>query len=94
MIEFRDGELTFEYRGNVVSTPDASDIAQGFQRYLYWPDELQAWASVVLAATGLLDLSGIESTAAGNVLLEGLWDASASGEIDPKTAEVVSRLAL
>lgn len=41
-----------------------------------------------------MDLGALESSDAGMALLEGLWDAAASGEIAAGTADVVSRLAV
>ena len=91
-IEATERELRISYPGTAMSLPDMVDLAHGFAAYSARPTDLQQWALVLLCGSAFLDLSGLESTAAGEALLEGLWDAADSGEIALATQRVVDRL--
>jgi hypothetical protein len=53
-----------------------ADVAEGFLTLASRGDELQRWAALLLAATPFVDLD-LDEIPYGDVLLEGLWDASA-----------------
>lgn len=56
------------------------DVAEGFVRLSDDPELLKRWATVLLSGAGFLDLK-LEDDRYGQVLLEGLWDASDDGRV-------------
>lgn len=63
-----------------VVTVLPEDIAEGFVRLSSDPQALKKWATVLLAGSAFLDLK-LEDDAYGQILLEGLWDASDDGRV-------------
>lgn len=93
-ISFMDDGCDCEGAGFVVATPTVPDIAAGFVR-LSWGSgtELRRWASVMLAASAVIDLGALESHPDGERMLSAIWDASAGVPIDDSTIAVIRRLA-
>lgn len=80
IVSFMDDGCDCEGGGTVVATPSLRDVAQGLVQYLGGREvDLRRWASVVLAASAVIDLSALEHDPEGERLLSALWDAS-SGE--------------
>jgi hypothetical protein len=91
-LDFSGSAITVSYSGDLVAVPDATDVAIGLCRYLYEPDMLQSWASIILGGSSIIDLAALESTETGNTLLEGLWQAAESGTVDPEIRQAALQL--
>jgi hypothetical protein len=63
-----------------VVSVEPKDVAEGFVRLSGDPVALRNWANVLLAASAFLDLR-LETDAYGQILLEGIWDASNDGSV-------------
>lgn len=73
---------------DVTVTPTASDVALGILRYSSGnKNDVRKWAFFLLAESGALDFSALESHPQGDLLISALWDASFEGRI---TSEVVA----
>jgi hypothetical protein len=59
-----------------VVTATANDVAEGLLRLASREEELRRWAGLLLAASPFVELA-LDDVPYGDVLLEGLWDASA-----------------
>lgn len=79
------------YSGELFVIPEIGDLALGFRSYHGRSHDLRAWASVLLAGSGFLDLGALESREAGDALIEGLWDASEEGAVSDRTKKVIQR---
>jgi len=86
------GAVEVVYSGDLVAVPDATDVAHGFRTYDGRSHDLRAWASVLLAGAGFLDLGPLGETPAGEALLEGLWDAADSGSVPGHVVRTVNHL--
>ena len=82
-------------RFDVTVTPSASDVALGILRYSSGnKNDLRKWAFFMLAESGALDLSAVESHPQGELLISALWDASFEGHVSSETIELVQHLTL
>lgn len=77
----------------VLVTPLAADLAQGLLTYRADSDELKLWAFFILAESGMVDLSEVESHPQGDALIEALWDASSFSYISEDAIKVAESLA-
>jgi hypothetical protein len=77
-VKVGENECEIENPSGQVITVSPSDVAEGFVRLSADPSALKRWASVLLSGSGFLDLK-LENDQYGQVLLEGLWDASDDG---------------
>jgi hypothetical protein len=81
-ITFGPTGLHLEEPGNIpVDEASAVDVATGFIRH-FGRDTLREWAAVMLA-TGMVDLSSLESDPRGDVVLEAIWDAAGGEPVRP-----------
>ena len=69
------------------------DLALGLLEYKDNPPKLQEWATFIMSASEIIDLTFLESWPEGEELLEGLWDASFEGRAKDTTIRVASALA-
>jgi hypothetical protein len=69
------------------------DIALGLLEYKSNPGKLQEWATFIMSASEVIDLTFLESWPEGEELLEALWDASFEGRVNDSTVRVASALA-
>jgi hypothetical protein len=80
---------------DVTVTPTASDVAQGILRYgSVNKNDVRKWAFFLLAESGALDFSGLESHPQGEELISALWDASFEGHVSNETIELARRLTM
>lgn len=80
---------------DVTVTPSASDVGLGILRYSSGnKNDIRKWAFFLLAESGAIDLSAIESHPQGETLISALWDASFEGRISNETIELAQRLTL
>jgi hypothetical protein len=78
---------------DVTVTPAASDVALGILQYRSrTKKDLRKWAFFLLAESGAIDLSEIESHPQGEILLSALWDASFDGRVSSETIELAQHL--
>jgi hypothetical protein len=91
--ESRSREIIVSPSGDSAFTiaPAVADLAKGLLFYKGRPKELRDWGSFVLGAD-LLDLEPLESEPQGDLILNGVWDASFEGEFSQEVAEAVLRL--
>lgn len=68
------------------------DIAHGLLTYKNQPDALREWASFILSASEILDLTSLESWPEGDELLNALWDASFEAQIKSASIRVAAAL--
>jgi hypothetical protein len=73
-ISIEDDTCKVEGEGKIVVAPSVSDFASGFLRFRNDPNALKRWATIVLAASSVIDLRELESER--EILLAALWDAS------------------
>lgn len=92
-VEIRSDGHSYEvrYSGDMFVVPEIADLARGFRSYEGRTQDLRAWASILLAGSAFLDLGALESREAGDVLIEGLWDASEEGDVTDRTRKVIQR---
>jgi hypothetical protein len=69
-------ELVIENPNAHVAAASPADVAEGLLALASRKDELRRWAALLLAASAFVDLE-LDEVPYGDVLLEGLWDASA-----------------
>lgn len=80
------------YKGKICSTPDLNDIVAGLRAYMDRPTDMREWAHVLLGGSGFVDFAGLDSTEAGEVLVEALWEAAESGAVNQRTKALMARL--
>lgn len=68
------------------------DLALGLLEYKDNPQKLQEWATFIMSASEIIDLTFLESWPEGEELLEALWDASFGGRVKDATVRVASAL--
>lgn len=68
------------------------DLALGLLEYKDNPPKLQEWATFIMSASEIIDLTFLESWPEGEELLEALWDASFEGRVKEATVRVASAL--
>lgn len=89
-----EGErISAENPARIFCEPSAQDVARGFVRHQAKHEDLAKWAQVLLAGSSFIDLGRIEKDANGDLLLEGLWDASFGEPVSENVLELVRRLA-
>ena len=82
-ISFMDDGCNCDGSGTVVVAPAVGDVASGLVRMVEGPEvELRRWASVVLAASAVIDLRALELHSDGERILSTLWDASAGVAVE------------
>lgn len=91
-IEYEPGMCVVKGKGKTVFTPTIRDVAIGFAHLLDTPLEMPKWASVLLAASSVIDLSNLDNET-GNALIDALWNASNGIPPSAKTVEVIKSLA-
>lgn len=69
------------------------DLALGLLEYKNDPVKLREWATFIMSASEIIDLTFLESWPEGEELLEALWDASFEGRVKDTTMRVASALA-
>ena len=69
------------------------DLAFGLLEYKDNPEKLREWATFIMSASEVIDLTFLESWPEGEELLEALWDASFEGRLKDATVRVASALA-
>lgn len=69
-----------------------ADIAHGLLTYKNQPDALREWASFILSASEIIDLTSLESWPEGDELLSALWDASFEGQMKSASIRVAAAL--
>src|SRR5947207_2702237 len=78
---------------DVAVLPTAFDVAQGILRYSSEnKNDFRKWAFFLLAESGAVDFSGLESHPQGEELISALWDASLEGHVSNETRERARRL--
>lgn len=68
------------------------DIALGLLAHKNHPEALREWASFVLSASEIIDLTSLESWPEGDELLNALWDASFEGHLRDAGVRVATAL--
>jgi hypothetical protein len=85
-VSFMDDGCDCEGAGTVVVRPSVADIATGFTTHMSSREvDLRRWASVILAASTIIDLEALEQDQDGEQILSALWDASAGLTLDTGT---------
>jgi hypothetical protein len=80
---------------DVTVAPTASDVSLGILRYSSEnKSDIRKWAFFLLAESGAIDLSAIESHPQGETLIGALWDASFEGSFKSETKELAHDLTL
>lgn len=69
------------------------DLALGLLEYKDHPAKLREWATFIMSASEIIDLTFLESWPEGEELLEALWDASFDGRVKDATVQVAAVLA-
>jgi hypothetical protein len=69
------------------------DLAFGLLEHRDNPDKLREWATFIMSASEVIDLTFLESWPEGEELLEALWDASFEGRVKDAAVRVASALA-
>lgn len=73
--------------------PSLKDLAQGLYRTAgTGGDTLRKWASFVLGAIDIIDLSHLEDSLARDRILGAIWDASFTGAVNEGDAEMIRSL--
>lgn len=88
-----DRRISLRLKTPLHIEPRPIDIAYGLLVYKDQPDKLREWASFILSASEIIDLTVLESWSEGDELLSALWDASFDGRIQDASARVASALA-
>lgn len=95
-IDYEDGFYKLK-SGNfdVTVRPTASDVAFGILRYSSEnKNDIRKWAFFLLAESGAMDFSVLESYPQGDLLINALWAASFEGRISNETIELAQWLTL
>jgi hypothetical protein len=92
-IRFQDYGCVVEGSGKVVVSPTAVDIAQGFYHFNSDVEALQQWATVMLTASAIIDFAVVEQHPSSELLIEALWDASATQPLSKDAVEIIRQLA-
>src|SRR5437868_4421911 len=80
---------------DITVTPSAYDVGLGILQYSSGnKNDIRKWAFFLLAESGAIDLSVVESHPQGETLISALWDASFEGHIGDETIELARRLTL
>lgn len=92
-IDFGGAALTVEERSVGVDAvrPEITDIACGFIAHRSDRKRMKEWAGIVLALNRI-DLGALEDHAEGELVLEGLWDASHGEELSVDFFQAIARL--
>lgn len=94
IVSFMDDGCDCEGAGSVVVAPSMRDVAEGLLHYLEGREsDLRRWASVVLAASAVIDLGGLEQHPDGERMISALWDASGGEQIGEEVIELARRSA-
>lgn len=92
-VSFMDDGCDCDGQGTIVVAPSAPDIALGLLQKMREPaPALQRWASVVLAASAVIDLKHLGEVPDGELLLEAVWEASAGQPIDDASVKFAESL--
>jgi hypothetical protein len=90
-IEVRDDRYEIDNPWRLIVETHLRDVAEGLLAFRRTDDQLQRWASIILAGSSFLDLGGFEKIPEGNVLLNALWDASFGDVISQDAVNVALR---
>jgi len=78
---------------DVSVMPSAYDVAMGILRYSSGnKDDIRKWSFFLLAESGAIDFSVIESHPQGDTLIGALWDASFEGRFCDETIKLARDL--
>ena len=88
----RDRRVCVKTESPVVVAPAPVDIATGLLAHCGQPREFKSWATFILSASDVVDLSPLDDWPEGDEFLNGLWDASFDGSIRPETKQVAEAL--
>jgi hypothetical protein len=88
-----DRRINLRLKTPLCVEPRPIDIACGLLAYKDQPEKLREWASFVLSASEIIDLTPLESWPEGDELLSALWDASFEGRIRNASVRIASALA-
>lgn len=92
-VSFMDDGCDCDGAGTVVAAPSVRDVAQGFIRHLEAREiDLRRWASVMLAASAVMDLSRLEKHPEGERIISALWDASGGEPVDEDVIRLLRSL--
>lgn len=80
IVRIGESECDIDNSSQHVVSVSPRDVAEGLVRLSSDPDSLRTWANVLLAGSNFLDLK-LEGDPYGQILLEGLWDASDEGRV-------------
>ncbi len=86
-----DRRIKLHLKTPLCVEPRPIDIAQGLLVYKDRPEKLREWASFVLSASEIIDLTPLEPWPEGDELLSALWDASFEGRIKDASMRVAAR---
>lgn len=75
----------------MVAVAQPVDIAQGLLEYRDRPDDLRAWARVILAGVPFLDLA-LDDQPVGDILLDALWDATFGRQLADEAIRTAEQL--
>ena len=93
-VSFMDDGCDCQGAGTVVAAPSVRDVAQGLIQHLNGREvDLRRWASVMLAASAVIDLRKLEDHPDGERLISALWEASGGEAADEDLVKVARRLA-
>jgi hypothetical protein len=92
-VSFMDDGCDCEGKGDVLVTPTIADIARGFLHHASAREvDLRRWASIILAASAVIDLAALEEHPDGETVLDALWEASAGSEMHEWTLNLLRDL--
>ena len=75
-VRLREDDAVIENPHGHMAVAEPKDVAEGLLNHATDVEELRSWAALLLASAPFVQLN-LEGHAYGEVLLEGLWDASA-----------------
>lgn len=75
-VSFLEADAVIENPHGHVAVAEPKDVAEGFLNHATDAEQLREWAAILLAGASFVQLN-LEGHTYGEVLLEGLWDASA-----------------
>jgi len=91
-IEKVDDTWHFEFPQLEPVKLQISDVAYGLVKHRSNPDGLKKWARLILAGS-FIDLSNCEEQTGWEVLLNALWDAMDTGQINNDALGIAEELA-